>query len=86
MGGLRLSCFGVKRRTETMYTLNAIAPLLSSDISEEEARTVVESLTDEQKNIAVLALTKTFRETMMRIKELSPGDEIYWRLREILGG
>ena len=40
-----------------MYTINAITPLLNPEISDQEAREVVAGLTDEQKDIAILALS-----------------------------
>ena len=67
-----------------MYTINAITPLLNPEISDQEAREVVAGLTDEQKDIALLALTKAFRETMARLREVAPGDEIYESLRAVL--
>ena len=68
-----------------MYTINAITPLLNPDISDSEARSVVAGLTDEQKDIALLALTKAFRETMARLRDVAPESEVYESLRAVLG-
>ena len=59
-----------------MYTINAITPLLNPNISDSEAKEVVAGLTDEQKSVAVLALTKAFRETMARLKDSDPQDAL----------
>ena len=59
MGELRLSCFGIVENT--MYTINAIMPLLNPDISDSEARSVVDRLTDEQKDIAIRRKGIAFR-------------------------
>ncbi|MBP3265511.1 MAG: hypothetical protein J6L84_01040 [Clostridiales bacterium] len=67
-----------------MYTINAITPLLDPDISDSEARSVVDGLTDEQKSIAILALTKAFRETLSRLREVAPESEVYESLRAVL--
>ena len=67
-----------------MYTINAITPLLNPNISDSEARSVVDGLTDEQKDIAILALTKAFRDTLSRLREVVPGNEIYESLRAVL--
>ena len=67
-----------------MYTINAITPLLNPDISDQEAREVVAGLTDEQKSIAILALTKAFRETMTRLKDSDSQDALVRVLREVV--
>ena len=67
-----------------MYTINAITPLLNPDISDQEAREVVAGLTDEQKSIAILALTKAFRETMALIKDSDSQDALVRVLREVV--
>ena len=69
-----------------MYTINAITPLLNPEISDQEAREVVAGLTDEQKDIVILALCKTFRETMVRLREVAPESEVYESLRAVLTG
>ena len=58
-GELRLSCFGIGENT--MYTINAITPLLNLNISDKEARSVVDGLTDEQKDIAIRRKGIAFR-------------------------
>ena len=58
------------KRMNDMETFNAITPLLNPGITDEEAKEVVVGLTDSQKDIAILALTRAFRETMARIKRI----------------
>ena len=69
-----------------MYTINAITPLLNPEISDQEARSVVDRLTDEQKDIALLALTKAFRDTMARLKDSDSQDALVRVLREVAEG
>ena len=69
-----------------MYTINAITPLLNPEISDQEAREVVAGLTDEQKDIALLALTKAFRDTMARLKDSDSQDALVRVLREVAEG
>ena len=59
-----------------METFNAITPLLNPGITDEEAKEVVAGLTDSQKDIAILALTRVFRETMARIKKSDSQDAL----------
>ncbi len=84
MGELRLSCFGIGENA--LYTINAITPLLNPDISDSEARSVVDGLTYEQKDIAILALAKAFRETMARLKDSESQDALVRVLREVVDG
>ena len=65
-----------------MYTINAITPLLNPNITDEEAREVVDGLTNQQKDVAILALTKAFRETMARLKDSDSQDALVRVLRE----
>ena len=67
-----------------MYTINAITPLLNPEITDSEAKEVVAGMTDEQKDIALLVLTKAFRETMARLKDSDPQDALVRVLREVL--
>ena len=69
-----------------MYTINAITPLLNPNISDSEARSVVAGLTDEQKDIAILSLTKAFCETMARLKDSDSQDALVRVLREVVEG
>lgn len=52
-----------------METINAIAPLLNPDITNDEARAVVAAMTPDQKDIAILAFTQMFRDTMRKLGE-----------------
>lgn len=73
-------------KEDRRYTINAITPLLNLEISDSEARSVVDGLTDEQKDIAILALTKAFRETLSRLREVASESEVYESLRAVLTG
>ena len=67
-----------------MYTINAIIPLLDPGISDAEAREVVESMSDEQKSIAILALTKAVRDTFARLREEGSESDLYRVLRSVV--
>ena len=67
-----------------MYTINTIIPLLDPGISDAEAREVVESMSDEQKSIAILALTKAVRDTFARLREEGSESDLYRVLRSVV--
>ena len=68
-----------------MDTINAIAPLLNPGITDKEAQELVAGLTDDQKSIAVLALTKAFRDSVSRVRDMDSLDAVSRILGDIVG-